>query len=245
MSESKMFEREMTHVMLALRTKNFDKMTEIMVDMIKRKKEDLNEEERELFTIALRNTFHSRKKAIKVCVAGEEFMDCLRYPLHLDEIVWYKNKIIKERKDWCELLIDTIESHLIPKSVDTDNKSLYTKLIADYYRYIAEYSEGEEKQKSLDKSLEYYKQATELAKCLPEENPTKMGIALNFSLFYAELLNDKTIAKKIAYECLQNSEEVLCRINMNDWDYEKSFKISDYLWHNYRLWKNQNFDDFR
>ena len=245
MVESTMFIREMTHVMLALRTKNFDNMTEIMVDMIKKKKEDLNKEERELFTIALRNTFHSRKKAIKACVLREDLENLWITPFNLDYINFYKNKIIKERKYWCVLLIETIESHLIPKTTDTDNKAFYTKLMADYYRYIAEYAGGEEKQQSIDKSLEYYKQATELAKCLPRENATKMGIALNFSILYSDLLNDKLSAIRITEDCMFKSEKVLSRINKNDWDYEQSFKISDYLYHNYRLWSRKIDEGFR
>ena len=71
----------------------------------------------------------------------------------------------------------------------------------DYYRYIGEYTKGEGNKKVADAALEAYNEATELAeKDLKTTNPIRLGLALNFSVFYYEIMNNPdeamTVAKK-------------------------------------------------
>ena len=57
----------------------------------------------------------------------------------------------------------------------------------DYYRYIGEYKKGDETVKT--SALKAYEDATTMAeKDLKTTNPIRLGLALNFSVFYYEIM---------------------------------------------------------
>lgn len=59
-----------------------------------------------------------------------------------------------------------------------------------HHSYIAEYKTDAEKKKSSDAARDAYKQAMEIAESgLLVTHPIRLGLALNFSVFYYEVLN--------------------------------------------------------
>lgn len=68
----------------------------------------------------------------------------------------------------------------------------------DYCRYKAEYTSGETKEKAAKDSLEAYKKADEEAGDLKPTNATRLGLSLNFSVFYYEIQNQPEMACQIA-----------------------------------------------
>lgn len=58
----------------------------------------------------------------------------------------------------------------------------------DYFRYIAEFSEGEEKENVKNLANAAYKEAHDLSdEKLAATHPTRLGLALNYSVFYYEI----------------------------------------------------------
>uniref|UniRef100_A0A4W5KPC0 Tyrosine 3-monooxygenase/tryptophan 5-monooxygenase activation protein, beta polypeptide like n=1 Tax=Hucho hucho TaxID=62062 RepID=A0A4W5KPC0_9TELE len=69
----------------------------------------------------------------------------------------------------------------------------------DYYRYLAEVAVGEEKAAIIGNSQEAYKDAFEISKNdMQPTHPIRLGLALNFSVFYYEILNSPEQACKLA-----------------------------------------------
>jgi len=75
--------------------------------------------------------------------------------------------------------------------------SAYRK--GDYHRYLAEFAMADQRKNSADKSLEAYQSATEIAATeLAPTHPIRLGLALNFSVFYYEILNSPDKACQMA-----------------------------------------------
>src|SRR5436305_10199501 len=76
----------------------------------------------------------------------------------------------------------------------------------DYHRYLAEFAMGEKRKVSADKSLEAYKNATEVASTdLAPTHPIRLGLALNFSVFYYEILNSPDQACHLAKQAFDDA----------------------------------------
>lgn len=61
----------------------------------------------------------------------------------------------------------------------------------DYYRYIAEYAAGDQKSLAAQHALKSYEAAHVLAQeSLTSTHPIRLGLALNFSVFYYEIKQD-------------------------------------------------------
>lgn len=69
----------------------------------------------------------------------------------------------------------------------------------DYFRYISEYASGDEHKRVADGALETYSAAMEIANNeLKTTHPIRLGLALNFSVFHYEVLNDPSKACNLA-----------------------------------------------
>ena len=70
---------------------------------------------------------------------------------------------------------------------------------ADYYRYIAEFRSGDEKSTAAEEARKAYADAAKVAKDdLAVTHPIRLGLALNYSVFMYEVLNDPDEACKMA-----------------------------------------------
>lgn len=76
----------------------------------------------------------------------------------------------------------------------------------DYYRYITEFTTGEENTKAGDNAQKAYETATTLANAeLKTTHPIRLGLALNYSVFFYEVKNDRTKACQLAKETFDSA----------------------------------------
>ena len=109
----------------------------------------------------------------------------------------------------------------------------------DYNIYVAEYAEGDLKKQVSDGALAAYKEASESAKGLPVLNPIALGLALNFSVFYYEVMNDHDTACKIADEALTNANKELPNIDEDAEENRDAVSIVNLLKENLEMWKSE------
>ena len=75
----------------------------------------------------------------------------------------------------------------------------------DYYRYIAEYATAEKRNAAAQKAESAYKEAHEVSKGLSTTHPVKLGLALNFSVFYYEIIQNPEKACKMARDAFDDA----------------------------------------
>ena len=76
----------------------------------------------------------------------------------------------------------------------------------DYQRYLAEFSTGTQRKDSAENALTAYKAASDIASTeLPPTHPIRLGLALNFSVFYYEILNSPDRACQLAKQAFDDA----------------------------------------
>lgn len=149
----------------------------------------------------------------------------------------YLKKIEKELLEICNVVLHLIDDFLlksVEKSDDTESKVFYLKMCGDYYRYLAEVSHADDRTTVIEKSEEAYKKAVETAQDLCTTHPIRLGLALNFSVFYYEIQNkpDKACAlAKTAFDGAITELE-----SLQEESYKDSTLIMQLLRDNLTLW---------
>lgn len=204
-----------------------------MEDIVKVKKDDLNIEERNLLSAAYKNCVSSRRSAWR-SIYGIEIKEKNNNSKYLPLVSDLKTLLEKELSDLCERMLKLIDNHLLKKPISTESKVFYLKMKGDYYRYLAEFTSGEKHNQVANNSLNAYKEANELGAELACTNPIKLGLALNFSVFYYEVMNDPATACQIANQAFQEGIQQLEKIE--DDQYKDSTTILQLLKENIDMW---------
>merc|ERR1719493_444880 len=76
---------------------------------------------------------------------------------------------------------------------------------ADYYRYIAEFTEGDKKAAAAESARKAYEDAHNVAENLAVTHPIRLGLALNYSVFQYEVLSAPDEACKMARTAFEDA----------------------------------------
>merc|ERR1712232_633524 len=106
----------------------------------------------------------------------------------------------------CNTILSLLETSLCPNATTGESKVFYEKMKADYYRYIAEFSQGDEKTKASENARKAYGSAKEVAeKDLAVTHPIRLGLILNYSVFQYEVLQNPEEACKMARTAFEDA----------------------------------------
>lgn len=185
-------------------TERFEDMLDTMKKVCEMDTE-LSTEERNLLSVAYKNTVGSRRTAWRALTSIESKEEG-KGGKHLELIKEYKAKIEKELNDYCSDIITLLKTKLISKAASDEEKVFYLKMCGDYYRYKAEYASGDDHKTATEEASSSYGEATEIAKNkLKTTHPIRLGLALNYSVFFYEIKNDAIYACKLAKEAFDNA----------------------------------------
>ena len=67
-------------------------------------------------------------------------------------IVEYKTKIEDELSDYCNQVINLLDEDLVPGTSNPEAIVFYLKMKGDYFRYLGEYKQADEKKRVIDKA---------------------------------------------------------------------------------------------
>ncbi|CAC5380124.1 14-3-3 protein beta/alpha-1-like [Mytilus californianus] len=225
---------------LAEQAERYDDMAEAMKKVVEKFRK-LNNEERNLLSVAYKNVVGARRSSWRVISSIESKTDGTEKKQQLAKD--YKNKVTTELQEICKDVLHLLDEHLLKEATeDTDSgnesKVFYLKMKGDYYRYLAEVTDedgAEGKQEVMEKSNKAYKEAYEQAlKHMPPTHPIRLGLALNFSVFYYEIMNKPEEACKLAKSAFDQAITELDTLNEDS--YKDSTLIMQLLRDNLTLW---------
>ncbi|KAJ6848875.1 14-3-3-like protein [Iris pallida] len=221
---------------LAEQAERYEEMVEFMEKLAKTVDvEELTVEERNLLSVAYKNVIGARRASWRIISSIEQKEESRGNEDHVNKIKEYRGKIEIELGKICDGILKLLETHLIPSSTSAESKVFYLKMKGDYYRYLAEFHSGAERKEAADSTLVAYKSAQEIALAdLTPTHPIRLGLALNFSVFYYEILNSPDLACKLAKQAF---DEAISELDSPGEDsYKDSTLIMQLLRDNLTLW---------
>lgn len=219
---------------LAEQAERFDEMVEHMKGVVNGAHVDgheLSVEERNLLSVAYKNVIGSRRASWRVLSSIESKGEADKLTI----IQEYKKKVEDELVQICDTILKIIEDKLIPVSTSEEGKVFYYKMKGDYHRYLAEFQQGEDRKNSSNDALEAYKNAQTIATAeLPPTHPIRLGLALNFSVFYYEIMSSPDRACHLAKQAFDDAIAELD--TLSEESYKDSTLIMQLLRDNLTLW---------
>jgi len=260
------FEDEFVHLARITETaERFEDMCDIMGCLVKQKhakNENLEVEERNMLSVAYKNVVGQRRaswRTIKASPVDATADGCMN---GTDLSQRYQKLVEAELKSKCEEVLGLLQNYLVkgdkdPQLTINDNDSVqdkeakkatietqvfYLKMMGDYNRYLAEFSEpetNEDEGNYGDRAKEKYQKALDLAKeVLEPTHPTRLGLALNASVCYYEILKLPTQACNLAKSAFDEAIQKLD--SLSDSTYKDSTLIMQLLRDNLTIWTSEN-----
>jgi 14-3-3 protein epsilon len=219
---------------LAEQAERYDEMVEAMKKVAKQDVE-LTVEERNLLSVAYKNVIGARRASWRIISSIEQKEENKGNESHVKRIKEYRNKVEAELSGICQDILTVLDKHLIPSSTTGESKVFYYKMKGDYHRYLAEFATGAGRKEAAENSLIAYKSASDVAITeLPPTHPIRLGLALNFSVFYYEILNSPDRACHLAKQAFDDAIAELDTLSEDS--YKDSTLIMQLLRDNLTLW---------
>lgn len=227
---------------IAEQAERYNEMVDSMSSVAKLGTE-LSVEERNLLSVAFKNAIGSRRASWRILSTFEQREESKQNEHKAKLARSYREQIEVELNDVCKNVIKLLDDHLIATSSSNESKIFYLKMKGDYFRYKAEILPPSEREEVANCSMNAYKDAWEIALKLPPTQPIRLGLALNFSVFYYEIMGKIDEACKMAEEAFNKAMDALDELSDQD-SYKDSTLIMQLLRDNLTLWTSEkNKDD--
>jgi len=204
---------------------------------------DLTVEERNLLSVAYKNVIGARRASWRVLSSIEQKEaergsdgDINKAAL----VKAYKGKVEKELDDVCAEILKIIKDSLLPHAETPESKVFYYKMGGDYHRYLAEFKSGPAKTQAAEDAKAAYQSAQKIAvgtddeEGLPPTHPIRLGLALNYSVFFYEILNSPDKACELAKTAFDDAIAELDQLHEES--YKDATLIMQLLRDNLTLW---------
>jgi 14-3-3 protein epsilon len=218
-------------------------MVEYATSFSKKESQQLTLEERNILSVAYKNVVGSRRAAWRVLNSIEQKESKKdKGKENVEKVKQYKSQIEEELLKLCRDILDLLTNHLLPSTSEAEAKVFYFKMQGDYFRYIAEFTRSSEKDEAAQKSRNSYEEAYKVAeKDLDATHPIRLGLALNYSVFYYEILQEREKACDMAKNAFDDAISGLD--NVSDEYYKDSTLIMQLLRDNLTLWTSDMPED--
>ncbi|XP_056130787.1 14-3-3 protein beta/alpha-1-like [Lampris incognitus] len=224
---------------LAEQAERYDDMAAAMKSVTEEGGE-LSNEERNLLSVAYKNVVGARRSSWRVISSIEQKTEGNEKKQQMARE--YREKIEAELQDICNDVLGLLDEYLIAKASSAESKVFYLKMKGDYYRYLSEVASGDSKSTTVENSQQAYQDAFDISKKdMQPTHPIRLGLALNFSVFFYEILNNPERACLLAKSAF---DEAIAELDtLNEDSYKDSTLIMQLLRDNLTLWTSENQGD--
>jgi len=231
----------------------FEDMCAIMGSLVQMKaanNEPLEVEERNMLSVAYKNVVGQRRASWRTLKSEDDVL-ANREDLKND----YKAIVETELSGKCLEVLNLLRDHLVDDSMQADQygdqeispeiavavetQVFYLKMCGDYYRYLAEFSDNDDYKTNAGQQ---YEKALDLAKItLQPTHPTRLGLALNASVCYYEIMKKPQKACALAKAAFDDAIQKLD--SLSDSTYKDSTLIMQLLRDNLTIWTSEDKDN--
>mmetsp|Transcript_2300 Transcript_2300/g.4645 ORF Transcript_2300/g.4645 Transcript_2300/m.4645 type:complete len:184 (-) Transcript_2300:41-592(-) len=154
----------------------------------------------------------------------------------------YRGVITGEARITCEEAVRLVDSSLLPLENSSEVRVFYLKIKADFKRYASDFCEGPERQLVADEALATYQEAFDLAAQPGEDglaptNGSRLALALNFAVFYHQVLKQPDKACLLAKAAFDDAVSMMDQLE--DEHYQEASTLMRTLRDNLTAWTNQ------
>ncbi|KAK3005593.1 hypothetical protein RJ639_017225, partial [Escallonia herrerae] len=226
---------------LAEQAERYDEMVDAMKKIAKMDVE-LTVEERNLLSVGYKNVIGARRASWRILSSIEQKEDARGNEPNVRRIRTYRESVEAELSTICNDIMAVIDKHLIPSASAGESAVFFYKMKGDYYRYMAEFKSGTDKKEVAEQSLKAYQTASTTAESdLSPTHPIRLGLALNFSVFYYEIMNSPERACHLAKQAF---DEAISELDsLSEESYKDSTLIMQLLRDNLTLWTSDMAED--
>jgi len=220
---------------LAEEAERYDDMVE-NVKSLAELKVQLNVEERNLLSVAYKNIVGARRASWRVLSSIESKEKERGDESRVASISGYRRKVEEELEKICKELLEVLETFLLPEDKTPEGQVFYLKMAGDYYRYLAEFATADDRKAKAEKAKEKYEEASKTATSqgLPPTNPIRLGLALNYSVFFYEILSMPQEACTLAKQAFDDAISELD--SLQEEQYKDATLIMQLIRDNLTLW---------
>ncbi|KAK4269850.1 hypothetical protein QN277_022956 [Acacia crassicarpa] len=222
---------------VAEQAERYDEMVEYMEKVAKTG--ELTAEERSLLSVSYKNVIGPRRASWRIISSIEQKEESRGNEEHVAMAKELRGKIESEVRKMCDGVLSILQSHLIPSASSAESKVFFLKMKADYLRYLAEFNSREDNKEVADNIMLVYQAAQDIALAeFAATHPLRLGVALNFSVFYYEILNDPDRACDVAKKAFDEAIPELDK--MGEDSYKDTNLIIQLLRDNLILWTSED-----
>ncbi|XP_020965808.1 14-3-3-like protein B isoform X3 [Arachis ipaensis] len=109
-----------------------------------------------LFSVGYKNVVGSRRASWRILSKIEQKEESRGNEVNAKLIREYMHKVEFELSKICSDIMIVLDEHLIPSTNVAESTVFYYKMKGYYYRYLAEFKDGDEKKEVADQSLKAY-----------------------------------------------------------------------------------------
>lgn len=233
-------ERALCKAQTAENLEKYDDVVSSMKEFIELGGDIHEAQKRNLLSVGYKNTVGIHRNAWRTISSLEKAAD--EKELEKEILKEYKKQAVDEIVRICTDAVELITSKLLPGAQTTECKVFYHKMKGDYYRYMAEVVDGDDNKDKKEEAREAYQKAVDISEDLGKTDPIRLGLALNFSVFHYEILNDSVEACKLAKKAFDDGIDELDSLSSTN-AYKDSTLILQLLRDNLNLWTAEDKDD--